>query len=283
MHVADLPLLDFIPDTISNCGLSEAVFQLRDSTYADSISQFSWTFSDGDQATEYPYQRSFAASGSYSYEVQVRFVNTQCITTYYDTVNVVNFPPPVAEFDANPWVCKYGDPIQFTDLSTAMNGYIKSWFWDFDDNQTDTTRNPNHTYVGASGEFNVMLKIIDSYDCEDTVIHPVVVLEGLDFPNIFTPNGICDWQPCVFKPLSDNGYFDKLSITIYNRWGTMVWKNNCSAPNCPDYDNSFWWNGKDMQGKKVADGVYYWVVNAVPMSNNNAIILNGSVTVVSGE
>lgn len=283
LHVADLPLLDFIPDTISNCGLSEAVFQLRDSTYADSISQFSWTFSDGDQATEYPYQRSFAASGSYSYEVQVRFVNTQCITTYYDTVNVVNFPPPVAEFDANPWVCKYGDPIQFTDLSTAMNGYIKSWFWDFDDNQTDTTRNPNHTYVGASGEFNVMLKIIDSYDCEDTVIHPVVVLEGLDFPNIFTPNGICDGQPCVFKPLSDNGYFDKLSITIYNRWGTMVWKNNCSAPNCPDYDNSFWWNGKDMQGKKVADGVYYWVVNAVPMSNNNAIILNGSVTVVSGE
>ena len=283
VHVAALPMLEFLPDTISDCGMSEAEFRLQDSTYADSISHYEWLFADGDKSTDYPCQRSFSSSGSYSYEVHVTFAGTECTAIYYDTVNVINLPPPVAEFDATPWVCKYGDPIQFTDLSTAFAGGIKSWYWDFDDNQTDTIPNPSHTYVGVSGEFNVMLKVIDAYDCEDTVIHPVTVLAGLDFPNIYTPDGVCEGLPCVFKPLSDNGYFDQFSMTIYNRWGGIVWKSNCNAPNCPDYDNSFWWDGKDLHGNRVADGVYYWVAKAVPMSGKDAIILNGSVTVVNGE
>lgn len=283
IYVIKLPELTFLPDTVANCGESNAIFTLQDSSYNDSIMQYAWLWCDGDQSSDYPYERSFSAGGTYDYQVEVIFKEGLCKATYYDTVEVINSPLPTAEYEANPWTCKYGSNIAFTDKSTSLVGQIISWYWDFDDNTYDTIANPNHTYVGTSGIFNVMLKVIDSYGCEDTVIHQVKVLEGMDFPNIFTPDGYCEGVPCVFKPLADNGYFEQFSITIYNRWGNIVWQQQCSAPNCPDYDNSFWWNGRDLRGNKVSDGVYYWVVNAVPMSGEQPVILNGSVTVVNNQ
>ncbi len=283
ISVIELPQLAFVPDTVTDCGESNAIFTLQDSIYRDSIMQYTWLWCDGEQSSDYPYERSFSSGGSYPYKVEVIFKQSGCNATYYDTIEVINSPLPTAEYEADPWTCKYGDSIAFTDKSTTVVGHIISWFWDFDDNSYDSVPNPSHTYTGASGIFKVMLKITDSYGCEDTVIHEVKVLEGMDFPNIFTPNGYYEGAPCVFKPLADNGYFEQFSITIYNRWGNIVWEQQCSAPNCPDYDNSFWWNGCDRMGHKVSDGVYYWVVNAVPMSGEQPVILNGSVTVTNNQ
>jgi hypothetical protein len=60
-----------------------------------------------------------------------------------------------------------------------------------------------------------------------------------------------------------------------------VWKKSCKGENCPDYDDSFWWNGTTQWGEQVVSGVYYWVVYAhYPSSNLKPLIKNGSVTVI---
>ncbi|MDR1182873.1 MAG: gliding motility-associated C-terminal domain-containing protein, partial [Bacteroidales bacterium] len=131
----------------------------------------------------------------------------------------------------------------------------------------------------SSGYFTVLLKIEDEFGCRDSIEHEVLVLESIEFPNLFTPVGL-DGKKYVFRPLEEKGYFKEFQIDIYNRWGNPVWKNTCAAPNCPDYADSFWWDGYNKQGKLVEDGVYYWVVRAVPLSGTKPVIKNGSVTVI---
>ena len=71
-----------------------------------------------------------------------------------------------------------------------------------------------------------------------------------------------------------------------NRWGERVWRRACEDvqggnKECPNYDEpEFWWNGKTAMGSDAAEGVYYWVLKARPMSESGDIVLNGSVTLV---
>ena len=51
--------------------------------------------------------------------------------------------------------------IDFTDTSTDTDGNIASWNWNFDDNSSDTTQNPSHTYAFA-GTYKVTLTVTDN-------------------------------------------------------------------------------------------------------------------------
>jgi flagellar hook assembly protein FlgD len=72
-------------------------------------------------------------------------------------------------------------------------------------------------------------------------------------------------------------------MEVYDRWGMLVWKQQCQGEGCPDYGEDFWWDGTNKQGNPVAKGVYYWVVYATPLSESKPIVRNGSITVVGGE
>ena len=106
-------------------------------------------------------------------------------------------------------------------------------------------------------------------------------VESMAFPNVFTPNGTCEVSPCRFCPIEDKGFFRELKMEVYNKWGALVWKNSCKDPDCPSVSGEFWWDGRNKQGNVVSDGVYYWVLYGVPLSETNTIILNGSVTIMS--
>ncbi len=78
-----------------------------------------------------------------------------------------------------------------------------------------------------------------------------VCIDNCDYytlPNVFTPNG--DGINDLFIPFPY--YFvEKIELTIYNRWGTVVFKTED-----PDIN----WNGIDLETKKlVSDGVYYYI------------------------
>lgn len=49
----------------------------------------------------------------------------------------------------------------FSDASTASNGSIASWSWNFGDSSTSMVQNPSHTYA-ASGSYTVSLSVTDS-------------------------------------------------------------------------------------------------------------------------
>ena len=158
-----------------------------------------------------------------------------------------------------------GQPVLFMNAST---GSPDVWAWNFGDNtstgsalqDTAYTYNSPGTYtVTMSGSKacqvdNVMKKIITVTNCADTL------------PNVFTPNG--DGKNDVFVVNGNNT--QKMDCKIYDRWGKEV---NVSL------DVNVNWNGTTLNGDKVSDGVYYYVINALSTTGEE-IKKNGFITLL---
>ncbi|NLJ82856.1 MAG: PKD domain-containing protein, partial [Bacteroidales bacterium] len=291
IKVFEFPDIQFLYSNLSACDSLEVDFE------AENISgkeiSFDWYFYDGVQLSGNPVKRMFNSSGSYPYRLSVGFLNNQCMKDYYDTVLVNVYIPPDADYmilnsngedvtDRTDKGVKAKEVVSFLDQSIQNDGQIVEWIWNFGDKTIDTSRvggQVSHVYTTTSGIVTTNLHITDEYGCESEATHNVLVLEALSFPNIFSPNndGINDF----FCPLEILGYFESFEMVIYSKWGAKVWQRNCKDPNCPNYeDEHFWWDGKNKLGQNVAEGVYYWVVFAVPKSQTNTFVLNGSVTLV---
>jgi gliding motility-associated-like protein len=105
----------------------------------------------------------------------------------------------------------------------------------------------------------------------------LVVQDGLveaaeEMPNAFSPNDD-EFNP-TFDPLfyfKDKKFIvpnGRVSMTILNRWGEIVW-------HADDYPNGGW-DGKSGTGKLVPQGTYYYMLR---MALGETIILKGAVTV----
>jgi len=95
-----------------------------------------------------------------TYYIKAYAINSQG-TGYGDQVNFTTgvIPIPIAAFTATPTTITPGQSVQFTDQSTNTP---TSWFWNFGDGSTATTKNPSHTYASA-GTFTVILTATNSY------------------------------------------------------------------------------------------------------------------------
>lgn len=83
------------------------------------------------------------------------------------------------------------------------------------------------------------------------VVPPTVGLELI--PNVFTPNN--DGLNDAFKLKGNtNPCEDELSITIFDRWGKLVFKSD---------DPTFEWDGKNQSGKDVAAGTYFMLIEGI--------------------
>lgn len=85
--------------------------------------------------------------------------------------------------------------------------------------------------------------------CYDTITMTIHV-QGVDVPNVFTPNG--DGTNDYF--VVDNHGMETLNMLIFNRWGAKVYEWNTTQ-------NA--WDGTGLDGEDVADGVYYYILTAV--------------------
>ncbi|MFZ4400304.1 MAG: SBBP repeat-containing protein [Bacteroidales bacterium] len=90
----------------------------------------------------------------------------------------------------------------------------------------------------------------------------------LDLPNFFSPNG--DKNNDYFIPVKIEGILSMKTL-IYNRWGTLVYSTD---------DLKINWDGKTNKGDKVADGVYYWIVDYKDI-NGLTSGKHGSVTIMN--
>jgi len=69
-----------------------------------------------------------------------------------------------------------------------------------------------------------------------------------ELPNVFSPNG--DGINDVFHPFPYD-FVDHVNMTIYNRWGNIVFKTN---------DANILWDGKDKNSNQdCAEGVYFYI------------------------
>jgi gliding motility-associated-like protein len=77
------------------------------------------------------------------------------------------------------------------------------------------------------------------YLIDSVFVEPV---PSLEIPNVITPNGDCCNEKFVIGGLKP----DQWSLSVYNRWGTIVHKSN-------NYKN-------DWGGDNLSDGVYFYLV-----------------------
>ena len=188
-----------------------------------------------------------------------------CMATRTFTVEAL--PNPEACFTLIPEAPSYlvGETILFNNCSQ----YQDFNHWDLGD--LNTSEEVGLTYVyNEVGTYTVTLHVSNEVGCEDTYEREVVVHEKTRFylPNSFTPNG--DGINDVFVPVQMEVKDDSYSITIYDRWGNLVFKSN---------DITEGWDGK-VGGKMVATGSTYVYFVTYQDFDSRVYEKNGKVTVV---
>jgi gliding motility-associated-like protein len=156
--------------------------------------------------------------------------------------------------------------VQFRDLSQ----FADSVLWDFGDGRTSRERNPKYTYQNA-GEFTVTLVAYSAGGCADTVYYgPYRVLDGnvVGIPDAFTPNA--DGLNEKFE-LYVAGY-PTYCLKVFNRWGFMVFDNECAADR--------FWDGVDkFSNQPCPEGVYTYRFTARDAAGRE-VSFDGTVTVI---
>ncbi len=96
-----------------------------------------------------------------------------------------------------------------------------------------------------------------------------------ELPNAFTPNG--DDQNDFFTPFPGWRFVSRVDMQIFNRWGNLVFATQ---------DPSIRWNGKNTEGKDVAEGTYLYVCKVYENRVGGEVIrpdvLSGYIEVIRG-
>lgn len=168
--------------------------------------------------------------------------------TFYDTIQIAHYPSekPVVTKEIQ-WHCDgvnillspedpgvYDEFTWYLPDSSILSGDQVEFFWDQRQGdlsfQLETRAGPCLQLYSDSVDFNFVF--------EDLVI----------VPNVFTPNN--DGFNDCYSISNTQHFFECFSIVIYNRFG-----NELVSTNDPD----FCWDGT-YNGSKVADGVYYYLL-----------------------
>jgi gliding motility-associated-like protein len=92
--------------------------------------------------------------------------------------------------------------------------------------------------------------------CGKTITSPEVRVYNqcpLVVPNVLTTNNDGTNDTLFIQNWED---YDRVSLTVFNRWGNVVYSND-------DYKNN--WTGIDVSGAKLEEGVYFYT--ATPKSD----------------
>jgi len=202
-----------------------------------------WDFGDGYTSDECNPTHVYTESGLYSVDISVTFENGCTYDTVYQQYIEV-IPPPQAVFTASPQPTTVNN-TQLT-FFPGSNDAIVQWQWNFGDvfPFTDTAESPTVLFPSIPGYYPVELIVINSSGCVDTLSSFILIQNdgAISLPNIFTPNA--DGDNDTFIPFESS--FGKWQLTVFNRWGTEVFKTT---------NLSLGWDGGD-----CISGTYYWTI-----------------------
>jgi gliding motility-associated-like protein len=211
---------------------------------------FSWNFGDpasgvNNTSTLPNPTHQFSAPGDYWIRLIIN-ENGQCVGRDSALIKVYpGFYPAINPLNPQ---CK-NSPVQFTDGTTANNGTVNFWKWDFGvttlTNDTSRIRNPIYTYPDA-GDYDVTLIVGSSVGCRDTVTRTIQITDKPDF--FTTPKS--DTLICAVDTL-------RLSTNVTT--GTIVWSPNYMISNVnsfnplvsPDVTTTYTVNYTDLYGCNV--------------------------------
>ncbi len=149
---------------------------------------------------------------------------------------------------------------------------VTTWSWTPAVNLSCTDcANPAATLVFAQS-YSVL--VTDSNNCTDTasVLINTICNEGnYFFPNTFSPNG--DGMNDYFYPRG-SGLYNIQSLTVFNRWGQIVFQRK----NFPANSETMGWDGT-FNGKPAPMDAYVYLAEVI-CNNAQVVALHGNVTLV---
>jgi gliding motility-associated-like protein len=195
---------------------------------------------------------------------------TDAVCEVTDSVLIEVDDPPAAIF--SPTNSSGCSPLSLNFVNSSQN--TVDYVWNFGDGSpTETSVNASHVFTQSA---TVTLIAADAAGCADTTFAVVsVVICGCTDPTAtnYNPNAAQDDGSCiypvpvvtapnVFTPDNDeiNDIFflqsvntTSIKLTITNRWGNLIYEGEGPSPA---------WDGRNMSGKPVEDGVYFYYYEA---------------------
>ncbi|MBK7215001.1 MAG: PKD domain-containing protein [Bacteroidales bacterium] len=200
MHLSAQPSVDFTSTGV--CVNSPTQFTVDAIvTNVNAVAVWSWDLGDGTFSNVQNPSNTYAGPGTYTVILTITdTAGAVGSATHFVTIQ----PLPIANFSYNTPNCQ-NEPIQFTDLSSTLFGYLTTWIWNFGDGSPIDTVNfpntPNLTHIFPTfGTYNVTLTVINSDSCTNSVSLPVVVTPGPIANFYFT--GKCEDQTVQFNDAS---------------------------------------------------------------------------------
>lgn len=252
VNVFRSPVVEFVSASQQSC--TGAYVDFQSLTYG--MSSYLWDFG----LTNTGMDTSSLEQGQFIYPYEGQFDVTLTVIssegcmeskTLADFIKV--HPSPRVDFHiSDDKVNLNSSKIDFTDESINADSYI----WNFDDAQSGmmnftTQQDPFHVFQDT-GRHNVRLIAENIHGCSDTITKSLWVEHETNIyvPKGFTPNG--DGINDRFYVKGRDLDWDRFQITIYNRWGQMIYAST---------DAQDGWSGRDMRkGEDCPIGVYTIVV-----------------------
>jgi len=123
------------------------------------IVNYTWDMGDGTIKHGSMITHKYSKPGTY--EVKLTVVDNEGNESIYALTITVDNRAPEANFIISPENPKEGEEINFTDLSSDLDGKIVEWRWDFGDGTISYTEDAVHVYK-KPGEYTVTLEVKDS-------------------------------------------------------------------------------------------------------------------------
>ena len=171
---------------------------------------YNWSFGDGNSSTQPTPTHTYTDTGRYIVKLKVT-AQGGCQDSSSKFVYV--FPGFTANINTN-GIC-FQQPIQFSDATQTVYGFVNSWKWNFGDLTTlaDTARSRDTAWKYATaGSYNIQLISTNSKGCIDTISktitvrsEPIINLPFKDtlicsidtLPLIATSTGTAIWTPNI--------------------------------------------------------------------------------------
>lgn len=224
-----VPIADFNVDTTACAPVVVQFFST--SEYAES---FFWQFGDGGSSSSENPTHTYQFAGDYT--VSLLVIGPGGDSSFKELPAAVRvLSSPVANFVFTPnEVTIPNQPVSFINYSQFADEYI----WNFGDSVTSSELNPQHNYLTA-GQFFPWLVVIAEGGCTDTSYSqlPVTAIDKgiIEVPNAFTPNtstssgGAFDsfaTNNQVFFPILTGVTSDDYTLSIFNRWGELLFETH---------------------------------------------------------
>ena len=255
----------FVADTLTGCN----PLLVNLSTQQVQSASYTWVWNNNTIGTGNSLDYLFTSAGCH--DITLIYNLQGCIetTTYNSYICMENYP--VASFTSNPNVLSsQNEIIQFNNNTLGAVTYL----WDFGDGETSTEfESSSHPYVGVTENILVSLTGTTPLGCSDTYELTLVVISDPIFyvPNSFTPDQ--DEHNQTWHPVFTTGFDPyKFSLSIYNRWGEVIWESLNSEG---EWDGTYGSNGID-----VPLGIYTWIINYANKETDDKKVITGTINLI---